>query len=59
MGGAPSPATPCTHSRRTGPKPKYIQYEGQGPARREHAPTATSAAPRRAQGAPSGRTTGV
>ena len=28
------------HSRRTGHKPKYIQYEGLHPARREHAPDA-------------------
>nr|WP_308346788.1 hypothetical protein [Streptomyces sp. ISL-66] len=29
-----------THSRRTGRKPKYVQYEGFRPARREHAPDA-------------------
>ncbi|MGW4809636.1 hypothetical protein ACWEO5_36630, partial [Kitasatospora sp. NPDC004272] len=29
-----------THSRRTGRKPKYIQYEGFRPARRQHAPDA-------------------
>ncbi|GCB44235.1 hypothetical protein [Streptomyces sp. NL15-2K] len=33
-------ATPGTHSRRTGHRPKYIQYEGLRPARREHAPDA-------------------
>ncbi|MDL5206085.1 SgcJ/EcaC family oxidoreductase [Streptomyces sp. ALI-76-A] len=33
-------ATPGTPSRRTGRKPKYIQYEGFRPARREHAPDA-------------------
>ncbi|WP_150135424.1 FAD-dependent oxidoreductase [Streptomyces hyaluromycini] len=33
-------ATPCTHSRRTGRRPKYVQYEGLRPARREHAPDA-------------------
>ncbi len=33
-------ATPGTHSRRTGHKPKYIQYEDLRPARREHAPDA-------------------
>ncbi len=32
--------TPCTHSRRTDPGAKYAQYEGLGPARREHAPDA-------------------
>ncbi|EKX63716.1 hypothetical protein STRIP9103_07727 [Streptomyces ipomoeae 91-03] len=31
-------AAPGTPSRRTGHKPKYIQYEGLRPARREHAP---------------------
>ena len=34
------PATPCTPSRRTGPRPTYNQYEGPRPARREHAPDA-------------------
>ncbi|MBT2466823.1 hypothetical protein J7E97_02805 [Streptomyces sp. ISL-66] len=29
-----------THSRRTGRKPKCVQYEGFRPARREHAPDA-------------------
>ncbi|PIM71313.1 hypothetical protein CTU88_14485 [Streptomyces sp. JV178] len=33
-------ATPGTPSRRTGHKPKYIQYEDLHPARREHAPDA-------------------
>ncbi|GAB2691199.1 hypothetical protein GCM10010442_05810 [Kitasatospora kifunensis] len=33
-------ATPGTHSRRTGRKPKYVQYEDFRPARREHAPDA-------------------
>ncbi|GAA1152585.1 hypothetical protein GCM10009579_86880 [Streptomyces javensis] len=33
-------ATPGTPSRRTGRKPKYAQYEGFRPARREHAPDA-------------------
>ncbi|MFE1288477.1 class I SAM-dependent methyltransferase [Streptomyces sp. NPDC058751] len=33
-------ATPGTHSRRTGRKPEYAQYEGFQPARREHAPDA-------------------
>ncbi|GAA1971095.1 hypothetical protein GCM10009738_55240 [Kitasatospora viridis] len=33
-------ATPSTHSRRTGRKPKYVQYEDFRPARREHAPDA-------------------
>ncbi|MFI1047031.1 hypothetical protein ACH4U3_14655 [Streptomyces griseoruber] len=33
-------ATPGTHSRRTGRKPKYVQYEDVRPARREHAPDA-------------------
>ncbi|WP_257003992.1 hypothetical protein [Streptomyces sp. SA15] len=33
-------ATPCTHSRRTGRRPTYNQYEGLRPARREHAPDA-------------------
>ncbi len=32
--------TPCTHSRRTGPRPEYVQYEGLEAARREHAPDA-------------------
>ncbi|GHF31957.1 hypothetical protein GCM10010359_38150 [Streptomyces morookaense] len=41
------PATPGTHSRRTGRKPEYAQYEGFRPARREHAPDAA--------GPPSGR----
>src|SRR3954464_11571855 len=31
-------ATPGTHSRRTGRKPKYIQYEDLRPAHPEHAP---------------------
>jgi hypothetical protein len=29
---------PGTHSRRTGRKLKYVQYENFRPARREHAP---------------------
>jgi hypothetical protein len=29
-----------TPTRRTGRKPKYVQYEGFRPARREHAPDA-------------------
>ncbi len=33
-------ATPCTHSRRTGRRAKYIQYDALRPARREHAPDA-------------------
>jgi hypothetical protein len=33
-------ATSGTPSRRTGRKPKYVQYEGFRPARREHAPDA-------------------
>ncbi|GHE40036.1 hypothetical protein GCM10018782_12940 [Streptomyces griseoaurantiacus] len=33
-------ATPCTHSRRAGSCPTYNQYEGQEPARRQHAPDA-------------------
>ncbi|GAA4575552.1 hypothetical protein GCM10023100_44230 [Actinocorallia cavernae] len=33
-------ATPCTHSRGTGRRPKYVQYEGLRPAPREHAPDA-------------------
>ncbi|MDX3640691.1 hypothetical protein, partial [Streptomyces sp. MB09-02B] len=33
-----APTAPGTPSRRTGQKPKYIQYEGFRPARREHAP---------------------
>ncbi len=44
-------ATPCTHSRRTGALTQVLQYEDQGPARREHAPDAARP--------PSGRTTGV
>ncbi|WP_208921479.1 TetR/AcrR family transcriptional regulator [Streptomyces capitiformicae] len=58
-------ATPCTlpHSRlrseregphrRTGHTPKYVQYEGVCPARREHAPTRTSAAAAAGAGQPS------
>ncbi|MFI6009966.1 thiamine pyrophosphate-binding protein [Streptomyces sp. NPDC051243] len=38
------PATPGTHSRRTGRKPTYNQYEGFRPARREHAPDAAGPA---------------
>lgn len=38
------PATPGTHSRRTGRSPKYIQYEGLRPAHREHAPDAAGPA---------------
>ncbi|GGZ96243.1 hypothetical protein GCM10010344_75480 [Streptomyces bluensis] len=38
------PATPGTPSRRTGHRPKYIQYEGLRPARREHAPDAAGPA---------------
>ncbi|CAL2071859.1 protein of unknown function [Streptomyces murinus] len=33
-------ATPCTHSRGTGRRPKYVRYEGLRPAPREHAPDA-------------------
>ncbi|MFE7072335.1 sensor domain-containing protein [Streptomyces sp. NPDC057620] len=38
------PATPGTHSRRTGRSPEYVQYEGLRPARREHAPDAAGPA---------------
>ncbi|QKW10636.1 class I SAM-dependent methyltransferase [Streptomyces sp. NA04227] len=34
------PTTPGTHSRRTPESPKYVQYEGDPGARREHAPDA-------------------
>ncbi|GAA2960038.1 hypothetical protein ACFPN0_31225 [Kitasatospora cinereorecta] len=33
-------ATPGTHSRRTGRKPRYVRYEDFRPARREQAPDA-------------------
>ncbi len=38
------PATPCTPTRRTGHRPTYNKYEGQRPARREHAPDAAGPA---------------
>ncbi|MDV9178543.1 hypothetical protein R6V09_51530, partial [Streptomyces sp. W16] len=38
------PATPSMHSRRTGRKPTYNQYEDFRPARREHAPDAVGPA---------------
>ncbi|MEU2755640.1 hypothetical protein [Streptomyces albidoflavus] len=33
-----APTAPGTHSRPTGRKPKYVQYESFRPASREHAP---------------------
>ncbi|RPK66661.1 hypothetical protein EES44_11440 [Streptomyces sp. ADI96-15] len=33
-----APTAPGTHSRPTGRKPEYAQYESFRPARREHAP---------------------
>jgi hypothetical protein len=40
------PAPSGTPSRRTGPGPEYVQYEAQGPARREHTPDAAGPARR-------------
>jgi hypothetical protein len=47
-------ATPGTPSRRTGRKPKYVQYEVSRPARREHAPNAAPSPTEIRQKGPSG-----